>query len=170
MRQISKQDMGIKYLNIIIVGILQLIIVGSCVSQKQPLRDNGVNNYQDSLMFILHSIENGNQITDQFLIYSIPKNLEQSKYFFSLDYNKNTSSSFQQLYSELPRRCMEGNPDLIRKYLKMSTYVDGYFAESYFDSIEPLMAKKGNIICKIAKQIPKVEIERLRDILSSCFE
>jgi hypothetical protein len=73
---------------------------------------------------------------------------------------------FDYLYG-LFKSCVE-NERVFNGFLNMAEYVDGEFAESYFEDIEVLILKYKTSYCKLKKSISKEAARRLSEINVSC--
>lgn len=112
---------------------------------------------------ILEKVINGTYETDNDIVFVIPTTPKEAIIFFSNDYQILTASRFSQLQSRILKLCMFGNKDAIERYLYMSEFVDGYFAEDYFDNLEKISASQIELLCRQMNTLKQNKIRRLAD-------
>jgi hypothetical protein len=117
--------------------------------------------YNDSLKVIVEILHSKKTPSIHLVEYCIPSTQDEANIFFSLDYDEKSSSSFQSLHSIIERLGCDGNDMILKKFILMSQFVDGYFAEDYFITAEIIYSKQLKKFCKIIKAISHHEKERL---------
>ncbi|MEI9917231.1 MAG: hypothetical protein WDO14_00345 [Bacteroidota bacterium] len=121
---------------------LFLFLLLACSYNTFAAADSIRAGYIDS---IKHVVKNIATIKDSRVIeYCVPTTAAESRAYFSLDYEKEFSTGFHDLQAKLARYCIAGNTKLLKKYLYLSEYVDGYFAEDYFVAVEKIA--RANIV------------------------
>jgi hypothetical protein len=96
--------------------------------------------------------------------YVIPTTQEEAIIFYSFDDKEETSKSLRSLLKKIESLSINENREIFIKYLYLSEFVDGYFAEDYFDSIEKIALKKRTYFCKILTSVDKRKTKRLNII------
>jgi hypothetical protein len=122
--------------------------------------------YVDSLNLVVKTIKDGHDPSAMLIAYCIPETQEESSIFFNLDYDQKLSGPFQKMLHTIERYCLDGNENIMEKFIAMSQYVDGYFAEDYFDSAAKIYKVQKKKFCKIMKSTDSRKKERL--IKSGC--
>ena len=118
--------------------------------------------YSDSLKYVLRNVQT---IKDSRVIeYCIPTTTAESRIYFSLDYEKEFSPSFQELQKKITRYSISGNTKLLKKYLYLSEYLDEYFVDAYVAAIEKIA--RANIIsfCNVIADCDPEKIKNLSEI------
>lgn len=132
----------------------------SSANQSDSLR----NGYNDSLKFVLENIETMN---DTKRIEScIPTSSAEAVIYFSYDYKKEFSPAFRELQKKIVRNSINGHVEILKKHIYMSEFVDGYFAEDYFISIEQIAASKEANFCRVLAACDKEKVKRLEEARS----
>lgn len=94
------------------------------------------------------------QNEDEYIILYETSNSDEGAEFFDYLYG------LFQSYSE--------NEAVFKGFLNMSEFVDGEFAESYFEDIERIILKYKTSYCKLKKSLSKEASQRLSDIKVPC--
>ncbi|HEY3405235.1 MAG TPA: hypothetical protein VGK59_17745, partial [Ohtaekwangia sp.] len=81
--------------------------------------------------------------------------------FFSLDYRDESKNEFRKLLQSIDSLCISGNEAVIGKFILLSQFVDGYFAEDYFNSADQLCRRESKVFCKVFKSIDVAKKQRL---------
>jgi hypothetical protein len=118
--------------------------------------------YSDSIRYVFKNIAT---IKDsQVIEYCIPTTTAESHIYFSLDYEKEFSPGFRTLQQKLIRYSISGNTRLLKKYLYLSEYVDGYFVDDYVAAVEKIA--RANIIsfCNVIADCDPEKIKNLSEI------
>ncbi|MEJ0031741.1 MAG: hypothetical protein WDO15_15800 [Bacteroidota bacterium] len=118
--------------------------------------------YRDSIKFVLKNIAT---IKDsQVIEYCLPTTTAESHIYFSLDYEKEFSPGFRALQQKMIRYSITGNTKLLKKYLYLSEYVDGYFVDDYVAAVEKIA--RANIVsyCNVLKDCDPQKIKNLVEI------
>src|SRR5882762_5905809 len=118
--------------------------------------------YIDSVKIVLKNIQATKD--SQVIEYCIPTTTAESRLYFSLNYEKEFSPGFQELQKKIVRSSISGNTKLLRKYLYLSEFVDGYFAEDYFVAVEKIARSNIVSFCNVLADCDKQKIERLKEV------
>lgn len=136
-------------------------IITICMACKgQRLAQGEIReNYRERLEKVINSTD----VTDHDIVFVIPTTSKEALMFFSTDFQKQTSSQFSELQSRILSLCQSGNKDAIGRFLYMSEFVDGYFAEDYFDNLEKIGNSQIELLCKQMNTLNQDKIRRLAD-------
>ncbi len=138
-----------------------LLCLLSCKSEIYAQNDTTIiNDYKSRLDLMVKNVDDVNQ---EMILSVIPSSMSESKIFYALDYDDRTSSTFRKLVSKMSEYAMSDRTILVN-YLYVSEYVDGYFAEDYFDDIEKIAIKKQEYFCDTVSLLDKKRTIRLTDI------
>jgi hypothetical protein len=124
--------------------------------------------YTDSLRKMIKVLESNQKLSKKLIITCMPINREEAYIFFSLDNDKSTRPSLWKLFELIEEKSKDGDVDIFRKYLLMSNYVDGYFAEHYFDKIEDILTVRRKLFCDLVAQISIERVKKFKDYYSAC--
>jgi hypothetical protein len=147
--------------NVIFLFFLFQFGYGFCQKTQSNLVRNG---YADSLRKIMKVIKEGRDLKIKSIEFCFPQTNSESALFYHLDYKKENSKSFGILENRIRELAFGGHLVILKKYLMLSEFVDGYFAEAYFDDVEGLMEKKPELFCKTIKELPKDKIMQLSEL------
>lgn len=103
--------------------------------------------YADSLNHVVQIFKNNNAPRSELVEYCMPQSKEESLLFFKLDYEKQSAREFRMLLQRVDTLCVEGRETTIDKFILLSQFVDGYFADDYFDSLEKVYKSNPNLFC-----------------------
>jgi hypothetical protein len=148
-----------------------IILFGESFCQSTlPEQNNVREKYKDSLEKVIATIKVGKMPKIKAIEYCIPETSDEYLLFFSFDYQKDNSKAFDDLNNHILQSATNGNKPILKKYLAMSQFVDGYFAESYFDNINGIIKKQKDLFCKSINEMPKGKIKRLSEysVQASC--
>src|SRR5258706_10473741 len=145
-----------------------IILFGKVFCQKAPkdltlVRDK----YKDSLQKAINTFKEGKTPKIKLIEFCIPETSDEFLLFFGLDYQKENSPAFNSLNAKILEEAASGNESVLRKYLAMSQFVDGYFAEAYFDHVEGIAQKQKVLFCKTINSLPKEKTKELSEIKSN---
>ncbi|MEM6816477.1 MAG: hypothetical protein AAF600_19125, partial [Bacteroidota bacterium] len=76
--------------------------------------------------------------------------------------------AFQKLNNMIVENVKLSDEEFMVRYLRMSPYVDGYFAEAYFDNIIFLTANNQELFCSSYKRLNDDEQRRLKTYSDPC--
>ncbi|WP_462249223.1 hypothetical protein [Ekhidna sp.] len=123
--------------------------------------------YEDQVRLVLKKLEEGKEISSDELVHAIPSNRDDAAIFYAFDYDESTSKSFQRLNKLIVMKSKEGDKKVLTKYILLSEFVDGYFAEAYFDEIETISKNESDIFCEIYISQDSERVTRLKGLYQS---
>jgi len=124
----------------------------------------GQRNYDSLLSSLVQVIKNQENITDELLFQCIPISTNEYLIFSNLDYGKCQEDSyiFRKINELWVNKCIKKNINILHGYFEYSQFVDGYFADDYFDNIERIFnSGKKNWFCKELHNCSQKKIRRL---------
>jgi|GEM_PF-5461620 len=124
--------------------------------------------YTDSLNQVVKTLKENKTPGIELTEYSIPESAEEALLFFQLDHKKESTVEFRKLLEHINNVCLKGRETTIRKFILLSQFVDGYFAEDYFDSAEKICKNNPVVFCKIFHSIDVDKKQRLVDYNITC--
>jgi hypothetical protein len=147
-----------------IILFLSVILFGESFGQsKLPEPSNVRKRYKDSLEMVIAVVREGKTPKTKAIEYCIPETSDEYLLFFSFDYQKENSKAFDGLNNHILQLATNGNKSVLKKYLAMSQFVDGYFAESYFDNVNGIIGKQKDLFCKTITKLPQEKTKRLSE-------
>jgi hypothetical protein len=129
--------------------IFLVFILGCKSIQQTPLLNQ--KRYEDELIATFHKIEQGRRINDKTIVNLIPKNEKQYLVFYSMTYpdrEDEIRNSFYKLDSIIIDRANH-NYEILDVYILLSQFVDGEYAEGYFDNLEYLIGHNRQEFCSL---------------------
>ncbi len=143
--------------------IIRFVLFAYILGCKAPQGVESVqNDYQQSLEKTLQNIHSTN--SSKQIERSIPSNSQEALFYFSIDYNDELSADFRALRKKTVALCLAGEIGTLTKYIYLSEFVDGYFAEYYFDSMEEIMTQQAVLACPILRGDSSDRTRRLTEI------
>lgn len=142
--------------------ILISILVGTLSLQIQAQAS-----YKERVSGQLPNLDSSVVLSSDILVMLLPKNRDEALFFYELDYNDSTSRRFRALDRLIVDKVMAGDREMISAYLRLSEFVDGYFAEAYFDNIDYLAENQTEMFCQEISTFPNETIQRLSSIQES---
>jgi hypothetical protein len=134
--------------------------LSSAFSYCQEIRSS----YPDSLKKIISVIEDGKNPAVGLIEYCLPETNKESSLFYQLDYQPTTAKPFGILEGKVRRLAFGGEVALLKKYLLLSEFIDGYFAEAYFDRLSEFAKENSSLFCKTIETLPKEKTKRLIEV------
>lgn len=165
-------------LRVFISIILCCIILGGCrqsVSsqekftqvQKEKNMLRTVEDYKPILKSGIDVLTSGDSLDEKLIVDLIPSSQEEALMFFNVDIEGDEahSSAFRKINNEFVRYSIEyKNHELLYKYLAHSQFVDGYFAENYFDNVQKIINQNPEAFCEQFKANAPERVNRLRSM------
>lgn len=148
--------------SIILFSFVILFGNGFCqkaLPESKPIREK----YQNSLQKAINILKEGKTPEVKLIEFCIPETDKESTIFYSLDQQKENTDAFHILGKKIRELVSAGDKPIFKKYLVMSQFVDGYFAEAYFDDIETIIQKQKELFCKTVNTIPQEKTKRLSE-------
>jgi hypothetical protein len=147
----------------ILFSFLFILFAASSWASVPNKTDSTVrNDYRKSLSYVLLNL---NSITDlKKIAYVIPISEAEAEIYFSSDYTNKLSRYFKKMEEKIVKLSIAGNNQILTKYLYLSEFVDGYFAEDYFDDIEKIAKMRKDAFCNKLNTLNKTKTKRLNEI------
>lgn len=125
---------------------------------------NQEQSYVDSLNKLVDILKSGTIPGNDLLLFCIPTTQEDASKFFELDYNKDETYNriFHEINALWENKCASNKTLFLIKYLEYSQFVDGYFAEDYFISINKIYKAIGPRLCNKLNNCTESKIKRIR--------
>ncbi|MEP5611546.1 MAG: hypothetical protein ABJP45_04820 [Cyclobacteriaceae bacterium] len=137
------------------------------LSLKIPV-DRTSANYTKALDRVITVLNRNEETSQRMILMAMPQSANQAQEFYELDYDETTSEAFNKLNKIILEYVMDGKGEFILRYLKMSQWVDGYFAEVYFDYLENLADKKSEQFCDEFGSLDESERKRIAEFGKAC--
>jgi hypothetical protein len=135
----------------------------------QTLKKSSDFKYQQELKRIMDDLVSGKKITIEQILISIPRTQEEFGIFYSYtEREEKYNVAFYKLSNITLDQVKKKNKNIFKSYLLLSQFVDGEYAESYFDDIESLIEKDKQLFCEIYSELPKEKLTRLKDYYKMC--
>ncbi|OFX34018.1 MAG: hypothetical protein A2W92_04230 [Bacteroidetes bacterium GWA2_42_15] len=131
----------------------------SCIAQTAK--------YKNTLISSVKKLEMGDSIASALLIKCIPKTDKEYMSFYSLTYPskvKVDKKSYYKLIDLFYKRALNGNESVYKFLLEMSKFVDGEFADSYFEDLDSIVAKDKSLFCKVYSIANPEKVKRLDSV------
>lgn len=122
--------------------------------------------YTKKLNEVILKIQNDTQTHVHEILEIMPVTSNEAIVFYGYDYDDRTSKAFQTLNALIVEKA-HSNSEILSQYLKMSQFVDGYFAEDYFDNIEAIARKNNEAFCKLYNNLDPKYVSRLADVFKN---
>jgi hypothetical protein len=154
-----------KYIPVLIFALT----LTNCYSQSRVI--NYRPHYKDSLQRLIGVAKKEGQLNsklDNLLEFCVPENEQEASEFYRLDGQKDSSAQFRIISSRIYSSIMNRNGNMLRKYLVLSQFVDGYFAETYFMNIDQISSKRKKLFCVTLESLPVDQVTRLSEYTVKC--
>jgi len=144
----------------IIKTIIILMICCSCsIISKGIVKSDG---YEKRLQTIIKSIIVEDKLTIEQIKNAIPKTEDEYFIFYSYtEKDEKNNHAFYELNNLIFNNAMNNEKGILKSYLLLSEFVDGEYAESYFEDVEAVIIKNKQIFCKLFSQLPTKKVRRL---------
>ena len=131
------------------------------VKTNQELENNKNIRIRDIKKYIqlINEFQNERVINNAELL--IPTSEEEYLYFYSLTNNSEDNKLFLRIDSTISDCVINDKYDCFKKYLYLSEFVDGEYAESYFEDVDFIIYKNKNKFCEMFKNLDKAKTIRL---------
>jgi hypothetical protein len=123
-------------------------------------------NYELILRQAIKKIDSNN-ITRKDIATVIPATDEEFSKWYELTYDDKGTKYFYRLDDLFYKYALK-NDEVLRQYLNLAEFVDGEYAESYFDDISFLVKKRRRQFCSTYKELSSRARERLHDYQLQC--
>ncbi|MFW6352166.1 MAG: hypothetical protein ACOC2E_07240 [Bacteroidota bacterium] len=139
-----------------------ILIFCSCTGLSQSIGSNG---YNENLQKTIKHLISGDKLTIEQIQDAIPKKEDDFFTFYSYtEKDEKSNAAFYRLNSLILKHAMDGENSILKPYLLLSEFVDGEYAESYFEDVEAVIEKNREVFCKLFPQLPKKKVSRLSDL------
>lgn len=137
--------------------LIFIVLFNSCKGQAL--------NYKDSLTQAIGKIEKGDSIASNEINLLIPSTEKEYLLLYSLT-NPDSGTKIDSYYKLINHFFVSSKTDesICKKMLELSKFVDGEFAESYFEEIESIAEKNTKIFCNSYEKADSKKISRLTQI------
>lgn len=129
-----------------------LFIICSCsVLSKRTTPDE----YKKKLDQIINYIIQGKNINTEQIQTAIPKTEGDFSTFYSYTERDGESNvAFYKLNNLILEHAINKERNVFKSFLLLSEYVDGEYAESYFEDVEALIEKNKELFCELYNELP----------------
>lgn len=129
--------------------------------------DSATMNYAQNLESFLTSMINQNEIDTDELYKILPTTEGEFNVYFSCDYchNKNVVKSWQILDNVFQQMALSDSATFL-KYLNIADFVDGYYAEVYFDNLSTIIESNEPLFCDYYFKLSDERKKRLESYYS----
>jgi len=117
-------------------------------------------NYDELLEEALKEWGKENNISDALVIKIIPETQEEYYKYYEFS---DKGEEFHKMYSYLENKIYFNgivelnNKEIIRKVVLLAPFVDGEYAESYFDYLDYIADKNNKLFCELFKDVAEKE-------------
>lgn len=131
------------------------------VDQQNTSQKRKVTDYKKLIELFKGKILNNQNVSNEVVELLIPLSEDEYLELYSLTFPSNNHNKlFQKIDSAIGRSAIENRGNCLALYLKMSEYVDGEYAESYFEDVDFIIGKNKDAFCVI---YDKGKMKRLKD-------
>jgi len=124
-------------------------------------------NYKLALDSVIYWINCGHVLSTNELLNVIPKSNEEYLLLYELTYPEQDSSkqiAFNYIDKQMRELALQGNIDVFVAYLNLSPFIDGEYAEGYYDDAEFIIKNNSNLFCDVFETLSKEAIVNFTDI------
>ncbi|MFN8254077.1 MAG: hypothetical protein U0W24_00190 [Bacteroidales bacterium] len=121
--------------------------------------------YSDSLEKLVNCLIIKSKISESLLLICIPQSETETAIFCDLDYSKNLvkREAFNSINQYWMEKCIQKKDSFFKSYAEYSLWVDGYFAEDYFISLDYILKKIGSdAFCNLVSKCDSAKINRIK--------
>jgi len=144
-----------------------MLVFLSCSAQKKYSNSTGRTDYVKRLNDALKIIDLNNSIEDSALLWIIPLSQTEFSDYYKYTYpeNKLLQNAFYKTDSLITSKIKRNDSAFYFKYLNMAKFVDGEYAENYYDWVEYLLETDQDDVCNVINRNKLWEAKRLRELL-----
>lgn len=136
--------------------ILFLILFITCISNAQSTKSSTKSgpkrNYPSIIHQVMVSYSKGQTVTPEVLLSAIPETKEEFLTYYHYTYTEQ-EKAFQKTFYKVDQAFIKyataNHSDFLRRYLELSSFVDGEYAEGYQDDVSGVISKNKAAFCKI---------------------
>ena len=100
------------------------------------------------------------------LMNAVPTTKEEFSIYYSYTYpdkGKSKSESFYKVDNEIGKNATNNKGGFLKLYLELSSFVDGEYAESYYEDVDFIISKNKEIFCGLYKGLSSSSRKKLED-------
>ena len=139
---------------------------------KDTLKANFNNNssrtledYKNNISQAKKVLDTQNKLDDLAVESLIPTNLEEFNFFYELTYSTDEDwNLFEEINTLIIRNSQFDVGDCIEKYLNLAEFVDGEYAESFYNDIFFIAEKNTYKFCDVYNNLSAISKDNLEDI------
>ena len=124
--------------------------------------DYSRKSYPDSLFKLVDLVINKHVPEDTLLYFCFPSDISEDHLLYLLEFRE--EEYFEgvrlQIDSLWIDKCYQKDERFMLKFIQFSDYVDGYYAEDYYDTINKIMNKTGMFFCNMLAKSDDIYIKR----------
>ena len=140
-------------------------IMGYSLSNGVECRCVRNDGYEHKLKTTIKSIILEEKLTIEQIQRAIPKTEEEYFVFYSYtEKDGRYNEAFYELNNLIFKNAMSNEKGVFRLYLLLSEFVDGEYAESYFEDVEAVIIENMQSFCELFSQLPKKKVKRLLEL------
>lgn len=146
-----------------ITSIIFIILVfPSCSVLSKNIENKG---YNENLQIIIRDIISGEKLSTAQIQNAIPKTEDDFFTFYSYtEKDERSNVAFYELNNLILKHAIKGENSILKSYLLLSEFVDGEYAESYFEDIDEVIKRNRKTFCELFPQLSKKKVERLLNL------
>ena len=131
------------------------------ITDNQGVRDG----YRETIIEIINKMNKSEFVGNDELLYAIPRSEEEYLTFYSLTYpdmEKPIRDGFYELNNAFKEKANARISDFFIAYLQLSQFVDGEYADGYFEDVEFVIKNNIDYFCEIYPSLPVNKVKRLQ--------
>ena len=140
--------------------IILFIVIISCANQNYS--------YNSNLISAIKKVEKGDSLSTELIVMTIPKTEKEYLLFYSYtDPDKKETlnkDAYYKLIDLYYKKSSQGNEEVYKYLLELSMFVDGEFAESYFEDLDFIVSTNKILFCKVYSISEKTKVLRIKDV------
>lgn len=150
-------------------SLLFLLLCFACSTNtknnKQIMNNqDGKRNYKLILDDVILQYSLGRTVSLDSLQNSIPRTMDEFLiYYHTSDTENEKRKYFFKLDSEIGFNAANNKGDFLRLYLELSSFVDGEYAESYFQDADFIISKNKKAFCEIYSKLSDNSKKKLEE-------
>lgn len=137
----------------ILFSILVLVFfVGANKNKKIECENSSRNNYKSMLNDVVICFSKGEKVSIEELQNVIPITQEEFSIYYSFtdpEKGKLINKSFGEMDSKIIENAIKNKGTFMKLYLHLAPFVDGEYAEGYYDDVESIIEMNRSLFCKI---------------------
>ncbi|MNE30439.1 hypothetical protein [Solitalea canadensis] len=165
-------------LTIFLLSIFSLV----CQPQKSDSRLTKYSDHSDSLIVksysgetpptylqkltkVVDSISSHANISVRSIEAIIPATGEEMLEYYNLTFNDSTYKYFSIIDSVIVKNAADNKYGFLPKYLMLNQFVDGEYADGYFDNLENIIIRNKKNVCRIYSNLPIEKVKRIQNLM-----